>query len=168
MLRNAQQLLQQRKERRKGARFYKGFSKGDQVWLKGTNLRLSHPSAKLAPKRYSPFTITDKISPVVFRLALPRHWAIHNVFYASLLMLYQETSKHGANFLEPPPEIIEGEEEYKVKQIVNSRRHGKDKKLQFLVHWKGYSVAHDSWEDTTNVHAPELVKEYYSQKQTAV
>ena len=83
-------------------------------------------------------------------------------------MLYQETSKHGANFLEPPPEIIEGEKEYKVKQIINSQRHGKDKKLQFLVHWKGYSVAHDSWEDTTNVHAPELVKEYYSQKQTAV
>jgi hypothetical protein len=50
VLRNAQKLLQWRRERKKGERFYKGFSKGDQVWLEGTNLWLTHPSAKLAPK----------------------------------------------------------------------------------------------------------------------
>jgi hypothetical protein len=76
--------------------------------------------------------------------------------------------EHGANFLEPPPEMIEGEEEYEVERIVNSQRYGKGKKLQLLVHWKGYSVAHDSWEDATDVHAPKLVKEYYSRKRMAV
>jgi hypothetical protein len=64
--------------------------------------------------------------------------------------------------------MIEGEEEYEVECIMNSRCHGREKKLQFLVHWKGYSVAHDSWEDATDVHAPKLVKEYYSRKPTAV
>jgi hypothetical protein len=167
-IRSAQKMLQQRRERKKGERFYKGFNKGDQVWLEGTNLRLTHPSAKLAPKRYGPFTITDEISPVVFRLALPGHWAIHNVFHASLLTPYQETLEHGANFLELPPEMTEGEEEYEVERIINSRRYGKGKKLQFLVHWKGYSIAHNSWEDATDVHAPELVKEYYSRKRTAI
>jgi hypothetical protein len=120
VIRSAQKMLQQRRERKKGERFYKGFSKGDQVWLEGTNLRLTHPSAKLAPRRYGPFTITDEISPVVFRLALPGHWAIHNVFHASLLTPYRETSEHGANFFELPPEMIEGEEEYEVECIVNS------------------------------------------------
>jgi hypothetical protein len=76
--------------------------------------------------------------------------------------------EHGTNFFEPPPEMIEGEEEYKVKRIVNLRRYGKGKKLQFLVHWKGYSIVHDSWEDATDVHAPELVREYYGRKRTAV
>jgi hypothetical protein len=87
-LRNAQRMLQLRRGRKKGERFYKGFNKGDRVWLEGTNLRLTQPSTKLAPKQYSPFTITDEISPVVFRLALPGHWAIHNVFHASLLTPY--------------------------------------------------------------------------------
>jgi hypothetical protein len=167
-LRNAQKVLQQRRERKKGERFYKGFNKGDQVWLEGTNLQLTHPSAKLAPRQYSPFTITDKISPVVFRLALPGHWAIHNVFHASLLTPYWETLEHGTNFLEPPPEMIKGEEEYEVECIVNSQCYGRDKKLQFLAHWKGYSIAHNSWEDATDVHAPKLIKEYYGQKWPAV
>jgi hypothetical protein len=113
--RSAQQLLEQRLERKKGGRTYKEFKKGDQVWLKGTNLRLSHPKAKLGPKRYGPFTVTDVISPVVFRLALPDHWTIHNVFHGSLLSPYNETIEHGANFMQPPPELIEGEEEYEVE-----------------------------------------------------
>ena len=123
-----------KESKEKGGEILQRLQQSDQVRLKGTNLRLSHPSTKLAPKQYGPFTITDKISSVVFRLALPGHWAIHNIFHASLLIPYHKTSKHSVNFLEPPPEIIEGEEEYEVKQIVNSWRYGKGKKLQFLVH----------------------------------
>ena len=48
-LRHAQQLLVEQTKRKKGERHYHGFKEGDQVWLEGTNLRLSHPSAKLAP-----------------------------------------------------------------------------------------------------------------------
>ena len=76
-LRNAQQLLVQRGERKKGQCHYQGFAKGDQVWLEGTNLQLSHPTTKLAPKRYGPFTITDVISPVVrLKLAFCTTYAI--------------------------------------------------------------------------------------------
>jgi hypothetical protein len=81
---------------------------------------------------------------VVFRLELPKHWTIHDVFHASLLTPYRETSEYGINYPEPTPDLIEGEEEYEVERIVNSRRHGRSKKLQFLVQWKGYSVAHNS------------------------
>jgi hypothetical protein len=76
--------------------------------------------------------------------------------------------EHGTNFVQPPPELIEGEEEYEVDQIMNSRCHGKERKLQFLIRWKGYSQAHDSWEDAQNVHAPKLVEEYFRRKQTAI
>jgi hypothetical protein len=40
--------------------------------------------------------------------------------------------------------------------------------LQYLLRWKGYSRAHDSWQDATEVHAPRLVKEYYARKKGAV
>src|ERR1700679_158723 len=51
---------------------------------------------------------------------------------------------------------------------MNSRRHGRSKKLQFLIRWEGYSPAHDSWEDAADVHAPEKLEEYYQRKRTAI
>jgi Chromo (CHRromatin Organisation MOdifier) domain len=141
---------------------------GSKVWLEGTNLKLTHPKAKLDTKRYGPFLITKAISPVVFQLALPPQWHIHDVFHASLLTPYKETEEYRENFTQPPPELIEGQEEYEVEQIVDSRRWGRAWKLQYLLRWKGYSCAHDSWQNATEVHAPRLVKEYYARKRSAV
>jgi Chromo (CHRromatin Organisation MOdifier) domain len=117
---------------------------GSKVWLEGTNLKLTHPKAKLDAKRYGPFSITKEISPVVFQLALPPQWRIHDVFHTSLLTPYKETEEHGENFAQPPPELIEGQEEYEVEQIIDSRWWGRGRKLQYLLQWKGYSCAHDS------------------------
>ena len=74
---------------------------------------------KLTPKCYGPFQITKEISPVAYQIALPPSWGIHNVFHASLLSLYHETTGHGPNFFQPPLELIDGKEEYKVERIVN-------------------------------------------------
>jgi Chromo (CHRromatin Organisation MOdifier) domain len=123
---------------------------------------------KLDAKRYSPFPITKEVSPVVFQLALPPQWRVHNVFHASLLTPYKEMEEHGDNFAQPPPELIEGQEEYEVEQIMNSRWLGRAQKLQYLLRWKGYSRAHDSWQDATEVHTPELIKEYHVRKRSAV
>jgi Chromo (CHRromatin Organisation MOdifier) domain len=134
---------------------------GQKVWLEGTNLKTSHPTKKFAPKRYSPFPITDVISPVVYRLTLPLSWKIHNVFHVSLLTPYKETEEHGPNFAELPPELIEEQEEYEVEQVLALRLHGRWKKLQYLIRWKGYSHAHDSWASVDDVHAPDLVQAFH-------
>jgi hypothetical protein len=65
-LRNTQKITVQRVQRKKGERHYRGFKEGESVWLEGMNLRLSHPTAKLAPKQYGLFKVTEQISPVVF------------------------------------------------------------------------------------------------------
>ena len=119
-LRHSQQLLVERTKRKKGEWHYHGFKEGDQVWLEGTNLRLSHPSTKLVPKRYGPFKVLREISPVIYRLELPPHWTLHNVFHASLLTPYREMPEHRINFHEPPLELIKGEEEYEVERVLNS------------------------------------------------
>ena len=159
-IRHAQQLTLKHNEKKCGKRTFKPYSLGEKVWLKGTNLELSHPSAKLAPQQYGPFTITRLISPVVYHLDLPPSWKIFSTFHASLLSPYCETIKHGPNFTKPPPDLIKGHEEYKVEQILEECTFGQWKKKQFLVQWKGYSAAHNSWEPAENVNAPELVKEY--------
>jgi len=95
------------------------YSTGEQVWLEGKNLRLPYQATKLAPKRYGPFKIIKEISPVAYQLALPLMWKIHNTFHASLLSPYRKTTTYGPNFSQPPPDLINDEEQYKVEQICN-------------------------------------------------
>jgi hypothetical protein len=78
---------------------YKPYQEQDRVWLEATNLKTTHPTTKLAPKRYGPFTITKKVLDVVFQLELPHQWKVHNVFHASLLTPYVETWK--PNYTDP-------------------------------------------------------------------
>ena len=49
---------------------------------------------------------------------------IHNVFHIDLLMPYKETEAYGTPYTQPSPVIKEGEEEYKIESIIDSRRHG--------------------------------------------
>jgi hypothetical protein len=68
--------------------------------------------------------VIDVINLVVFHLELPPQWKqkkVHPVFHASLLSPYKETEEYGANFPEPPPDLVEGEEEYEVEQVLDSR-----------------------------------------------
>jgi hypothetical protein len=147
---------------------FKPYILGQKVWLEATNLRTTHPTAKLRPKRYGPFTITRVISHVAYQLDLPPQWKIHNVFHAVYLSPYKETEEHRPNFPEPPPDLIEGEKEYEVEHIVGMRRFGRNKKLQYKVRWKGYSEAHDSWEPVDNIHAPKLLEEYHRETRTVI
>ena len=137
------------------------FQEGERVWLEAKNLALPYQTRKLAPKRHGPFVITKRVSPVAYRLGLPPTWTIHDVFHASLLTRYKETAEHGVNFHQPPPEMVDGEEEYEVQTIMGHRFFGKGRKLQYLVRWKGYSAADDTWEAADQVFAPQLLEAYH-------
>ena len=95
------------------------YSTRDQVWLEGKNLHLPFQATKLAPKWYGPFKIIKEISPVAFQLELPLSWKIHDVFHASLLLPYSQTTAHRPNFSRPPLDLIGDEAEYEVEQIRN-------------------------------------------------
>ena len=148
---------------------YKPFVLGDKVWLEGTNLKLpANLTQKLSPRRYGPFEVAAIISKSTYRLKLPPTWRIYNVFHVSLLTPYKETEQHGPNFLELPPDIIEGEPEWEVEQILQTRLYGRGKKRQYLVRWKGYSPLHDSWVNESDMNAPELIQEFHASHPTAI
>jgi len=46
-----------------------------------------------------------------------------------------------------------------VEEILDSRM--VNRKLCYLVKWEGFGVEHNSWEPWDNVHAPELVADFY-------
>jgi hypothetical protein len=75
-----------------------------------------------------------------------------------LLTPYKENDKYRPNFLEPPPELLNGEPEWEVEEIMGQRQYRN--KRQYLVRWKDYSPAHDSWENESNIHTPLLIKAY--------
>ena len=74
------------------------YQPGDQVWLKGTNIKTTHPTAKLAPKHHGPFTIKEAISAITYCLNLPSSWKIWNAFHAFLLTPYREIDSISPNY----------------------------------------------------------------------
>ena len=81
------------------------------------------------------------------------------MFHTSLLMPYRENDTHGPNYAMPPPDVIEGEEEYEVEAIVgHQKRRGQ---TQFLVKWLEYPVSENSWEPEENLdNAAEILRAY--------
>jgi transposase InsO family protein len=139
---------------------------GDRVWLEARNLNTTHPTAKLAPRRHGPFLVTSVISRTSYRLKLPAQWKVHNVFHASLLTPYKETALNGGKYQEPPPDLINGQPEWEVDQILGARK--RRNQLQYLVRWKGFADAHDSWEPLTHISADHLIAQFYKTHPKAI
>ncbi|ESK82005.1 retrotransposon nucleocapsid protein [Moniliophthora roreri MCA 2997] len=155
-----------RRMKERNGRHFNRFKKGQKVWLEGKNLSLGYPSPKLLPKREGPFKIEEVMGPVTYKLKLPFQWRIHPVFHTSLLTPFKENDVHGPNFLEPPPDIVKGQEEFEVEAIIGHRPKGKKKrKIQkpthYLMSWKEYNSSHNQWKrPSTLKHSMELYLEY--------
>jgi hypothetical protein len=102
-----------------------------------------------------------QVSPVAYKIKLPTSMKIHDVFHIDLLILYTETEAHGETHPHPPPELIDGEEEYEVEEILADCINRRNKKRQYFVRWKGYEASEDSWVNKQDMsHSPELLEEY--------
>src|SRR5258708_25899135 len=104
------------------------------------------------------------MSPVNYRLELPTQWSIHPVFHIDLLTPYHETRMHGENYSRPPPELEEGEEEYEVEKILDSRKFGRGRKLQYLIKWKGDPDSENQWVNHKDAFVEEAIAEYEASK----
>jgi hypothetical protein len=136
------------------------FEVGQKVLLDNSDLALSRPSRKLSERYSGPFEVTEKIGSHAYKLALPTYWKnVHPVFNVSKIYPYHEDPKN-PNHPRPPPEVIEGEPEWEVEQILDSKfAHGK---LQFLVKWLGWPDSENSWQDEIDLeNAPEIIADFY-------
>ncbi|QRW23686.1 Retrotransposable element Tf2 protein [Rhizoctonia solani] len=122
----AESALRMTKERMAGIKgVTPEYSIGEKVWLDAKNVEIRSNSNKLDPRRLGPFKITKK-SPA--------------------MRLLSKVHKSPSQPLPecPPPETIEGEEEYEVEQIIDSKR--QRGKWFYLIKWKGYGPEDNLWE----------------------
>ena len=90
---------------------------GDKVWLQAKQIKIHQQSVKLGPKQLGPFKITEVISDVDYRLALPPALKIHDVFHMDRLSPYKGNDVNGLTLPPPDPVTIDGEDEYEVDHI---------------------------------------------------
>jgi hypothetical protein len=87
---------------------------------------------------------------------------IHYVFHVDLLTPYHETDAYGEAYSQPPPELIDGEQEYEVEEIIDNQ--SRRRKQQYLVRWLGYPASENSWVNAEDLHSLELLAEYHLSK----
>ncbi|KAJ1300254.1 hypothetical protein OPQ81_005083 [Rhizoctonia solani] len=135
---------------------------GSKVYLDGTNIKTQRSSKKLDHKRLGPYKVIKKIGKYTYQLELPKSMKIHPVFHVSLLFPKPDDEFKRDPIPLPPVVTPEGEEEYLVEKILDSRF--KRKQLQYHVQWKGYGPEENTWEPKANLaNAPEKIKEFHHQ-----
>jgi chromobox protein 5 len=92
---------------------------------------------------------------------------MHDVFHVALLKPYKLDGT-----VQPPPlpELIGDELEYELEMVLSHRErrvaNRRTPKREYLVKWKGYSTAHDSWEPESHlVNAQEAVQAYWARRE---
>lgn len=136
------------------------FEIGQKVLLDNADLAINRPSRKLAERRSGPFKILARIGTHAYRLELPLQWKnVHPVFHVSKLEAYREDPEQ-PNFPVPPPDIVEGEPEWEVEEILDAKfLHNR---LYFLVKWLGWPDSENSWEPEANLeHSQDVITEFY-------
>ena len=135
---------------------------GNKVWLQAKQIKIHQQSAKLGPKQLGPFKITEVLSDVDYRLKLLPALRIHDVFHVNCLSPYKGNEVNGLKPPPPEPVTVNGEEEYEVDHIRDSKMFGCT--LKYLVCWKGYGEGEDTWEPERNLkHTPAKLAEFHAQ-----
>jgi transposase InsO family protein len=136
---------------------------GDLVYVEADDIATTRPSAKLGHRRLGPWPIEARVGHGAYRVRLPPFLRrLHPVFPIVKLTLVEPDPIPGRLPVPPPPPIlIDGEEEYVVERILDSR--WRYRRLEYLVKWEGYDVGHNSWVPSRDIHAPDAVVDFHRQ-----
>ena len=138
---------------------------GDNVWLSTKNIKTEKPSKKLDHKMVGPFQIKALVG-LSYRLDLPTSMRIHDVFHPSLLQKALEDPLPGQHNDPAPPIIVDDKEEWEVDNILDARRVGRGRKVQFCVKWKEYDKDKTWYNASGFDHAKDIVNNFYNRNPT--
>jgi hypothetical protein len=111
----------------------------DMMFLNSRNITTSRSFKKLNDKMLRSFKILVMIEEAYW-LKLSSTMKIHNKFSSNLLRLNSEDSLKEQRNKSSDFIVVEDEDEWKVKNILNFRHYEWGKWLQYHVNWKEYNV----------------------------
>ena len=144
------------------------FRVGDKAFVKAKFFRTTRPAKKFSEKYFGPFDIINQAGHSSWTLRLPENMrAVHPVFHVSMLEPSVPNSIPNRIQPPPPPITIEGEPEYEISEILDSKLDNRRRlcKLLYLVRWAGYEGTDEetSWLPANELgHASEIVSEFHS------
>ncbi len=111
----------------------------DMMFLNSRNIMISRSSKKLDDKMLKLFKILIKIKHA-YQLKLSSTMKIHSEFASNLLWLNSKNLLNEQWNESSDSIMIDDEDEWKMKNILNFRHYKRDKRLQYHVNWKEYDV----------------------------
>jgi hypothetical protein len=107
------------------------------------------------------FVVDKCVGRGAYRLILPPHFRrLHPVFpVVKLSPAYPDPILGRRPALPPFPTLVDGEKEYEVETILDSRM--RYNRLEYLVKWKGYDESHNQWEEHTQLHAKPKIAQFH-------
>ena len=115
------------------------YKEGDLVYLNIKNLRTKRPCKKLERRQAGPYKITKVVSPTAVRLDLPSSIRAFHTFHVNLVQPAFLDPVPGQALPNPPPVVVDNDNEWEVEAVVDSRLVGKKKlRIQYSVKWVGY------------------------------
>jgi len=120
-------------------------------------MRTIRPTQKFDWKRLGPFWVCRQVSPYAYELELPVSIRIHRVQHISLLDPVVDDPFKGQVVVPPPSVEVDGEEEYQVSNVEDSRVYRNQ--LQYFIRWTGYNSL--TWESAKFVDGLQAVEDFH-------
>jgi hypothetical protein len=124
----------------------------------------SAPNKKLSQQYAGCFKIIERIGRLAYRLDIPDHWKIHNVF--SIAHLEPSSPPGSDKYARPVPDhpsaIDTDKDLFEVDRLLDKRtcKKGRGFMTEYLVRWSGYGPEFDQWVNVKQLECDELVDEY--------
>ena len=158
------------------------YGVGDLVMLNGKHIRTRRAAKKLDAKLFGPFKVVKLVdrSGMSVELELPKRWRVHNVFHTSLLEPYRSSVKglrdepiavtdaryvdrfgveHEVGYDVDGQQVLE---DFEVEEIMGSHYNADNKKVLYLIKWKGYDEESE-WTEEPLEHLPRpLVRAFHA------
>ena len=143
------------------------YTIGQQVWLATKNLRLTCASRKLTERWLGPYTIISLAGTNAIKLKLPRSLQIHPIVNISQIKPYLGPMEGQSPHHPGPVHVTEDRDnKWEVDHIMDSCL--KNKKLEYLIHWRGYDDLDRMWEPKSNLrNAKDAIRDFHESHSSA-
>jgi len=119
---------------------------------------------KLSQQYTGPFKIIEPIGRLAYRLDIPPHWSVHNVFSIAHLEPTSPPQDDPSGRPVPQhPEAVDTDKGlFEVSRLLNKRvvKKWRGISTQYLVQWEGYGPHWDTWISVKQLECDDLIKEY--------